>query len=97
MPYPPPKVRGHGAETMRFVCYASLRPDQRSVAGSSLAGPGPREIAGLAIFEGDGGYYEFTCDAEWQVMFDNWCETLEDAKNDDRVDPGQWVNVDARR
>jgi hypothetical protein len=82
---------------MRFVSYASLRPDQRSLAGASLAGPGPREIAGMAIFEGDGGYYLFTCDSEWSVMFDSWCQTVEDAKGGDRVDPNQWVDVKTRR
>jgi hypothetical protein len=40
----------------------------------SLAGPGPREQAGIAVCEGDNGFYMFTCDADWRVMWDQWAE-----------------------
>ena len=49
------------------------------MAGYSMAGPGPREIAGLAVCEGDNGYYLFSCDVEWNVMFDSWLQTVVEA------------------
>jgi hypothetical protein len=80
VPLTPPKIVGHGAEQMRLVCFAHLPPDERRVVmGTSFAGPGPREITGVAVCEGDGGFYVFSCDAAWNVMFDSWCQTLKDA------------------
>ena len=81
MSYPPPKVIGHGADRLPMICYAELEPAQRRTAGSSLAGLGPREVCGTAIFEGDGGYYLFECDSSWHVMFDTYHGSVEDAKH----------------
>jgi hypothetical protein len=75
----PPKIVGHGAEQMRLMCFVRIAPDKRHVAGNSLAGPGPREVAGMAVYEDEKGYYLFSCDAEWNVMFDSWFESVEDA------------------
>lgn len=83
MAFPPPKIVGHCAEEMRLIYFARIDPGQRQrVLGASLAGLGPRDIAGVAVCAGDGGYYFFSCDAEWKVMFDSWCHTLEDAIED---------------
>ena len=79
VPAAPPRIVGHGAEQMRLICFARIAPSQRHVAGNSLAGPGPREIAGMAVYENEKAYYLFSCDAEWNVMFDSWFEALEDA------------------
>jgi len=91
----PPLILGHGAERMRLICYASLNPEQRYVAGLSLAGPGPREICGIAICEDDGGFFLFSCDADWQVMFDSWFVWLNEAERQAEYEnPGistQWV------
>ena len=89
MAFPPPEIVGHGAEEMRLVCFARIDPAKRQrVLGGSLAGRGPRYIAGVAVCEGDGGYYFFSCDAEWNVMFDSWCHTVEDATEDTEY---EWV------
>jgi hypothetical protein len=86
----PPRVIGHGAENMQFVCYAVIPQDKRrTVKGPSLAGPGPREECGWAIFEGDGGYYLFTCDALWHVMWDSHCQDLHLCKFKDV----QWMDA----
>ena len=82
MAYPPPNIVGHGAEQMRLICFSRLAPERRRVAGYSSAGPGPREIAGMAVCQNDDGYYVFSCDAEWNVMFDSLCATLDDAISD---------------
>ena len=80
MAYPPPKVVGHGAERMQFICYAVFKPEQRVKAGMSLAGPGPRDICAKALFrDRDDGFYLFSCDSEWRVMFDTNHETLDEA------------------
>jgi hypothetical protein len=85
-----PKVIGHGAERMRFVYYAETpRGEQRIAQGMSLAGPGPREECGYSIFAGDGGYFLFTCDAQWRVMWDSWSENLETCK----LNSVQWIDV----
>jgi hypothetical protein len=82
-----PTIIGHGAERMKLICFATLKPeDRRVVKGESLAGLGPREEAGLAIMEGDGGYYLFTCDRDWNVMWDSWSQTIEDCKRSRKVD-----------
>jgi hypothetical protein len=86
----PLKVVGHGAEQMRFVCYARIPETGRRIAqGMSLAGPGPREECGYATFQGDGGYFLFTCDAQWHVMWDSWSADLETCKLKDV----QWMEV----
>jgi len=86
----PPRVIGHNCEQMRFVCYAQIPQDRRRVVtGESLAGLGPREECGWAVFEGDGGYFLFTCDGSWHVMWDSWCEDLKSCK---RIDV-KWIDV----
>ena len=76
----PPQLHGHAAEQMRLVCYALLlRSECRVVAGKSLLGVGPREECGMAVYDGDGGYYAFTCDAEWNVIWDDWTASEADA------------------
>jgi hypothetical protein len=88
----PPKVVGHGAEHMRFVCYAEIpQGKRRIVEGESLAGPGPREEYAYAIFEADGGYFLFTCDPHWRVMWDSWSETLEICK--EQLADAKWIEV----
>ena len=46
----------------------------------STAGPGPREAAGFAVCGHENDYYLFTCDDAWNVMFDTWHQTPEEAK-----------------
>jgi hypothetical protein len=93
----PPRILGHGAERMRFICYATLNPEQRYVADASLAGPGPREMCGKAICEVDGGFFLFSCDADWQVMFDSWFASLDEAERQAEFEhPGiatQWMRL----
>ncbi|HEV2294883.1 MAG TPA: hypothetical protein VGR35_13605 [Tepidisphaeraceae bacterium] len=95
----PPVILGHGAEQMRFIAYAVLRPEQRQMADASLAGPGSREMCGKAVCEIDGGFFLFSCDADWQVMFDDWFPSLQSAERQAEFDcPGiatQWVRVDS--
>ncbi|MGC4032607.1 MAG: hypothetical protein QM754_12915 [Tepidisphaeraceae bacterium] len=80
MAYPPPIIVGHGADNMKLVCYAVLPEDKRHTVMQSLAGPGPRQVCGLAICDAaEDGFYLFTCDADWYVMFDTNHESLEDA------------------
>ena len=89
-----PTIIGHGAERMRLICFATLDPkDRKVVQGASLAGAGPREEAGLAIVEGDGGYYLFTCDREWRVMWDSWFQTIDDCKRSYEKLQLKWISA----
>lgn len=48
----------------------------RQIVRGELSGP----AAGLAICRsGDGAFYLYGCDAEWNVVTDTWHETLEGA------------------
>jgi hypothetical protein len=35
---------------------------------------------GLAICQGDHGFYLFGCDADWQSVTDTWHQTFDEAK-----------------
>jgi hypothetical protein len=100
MTHPSPIVVGHGAEQMKFICYAQLSLSRRVKAGASLAGPAPREICAKAVFfHPEGGYYLFSCDDEWRVMFDTWHESIADAQHQAEYEhPGiskDWVFIEA--
>ena len=81
MPYAPPKVIGHGAEQMKLLRYAKLEAQERYIAnGPSSAGPEPREVCGVAICKDVDGFYLFSCDERWHVMFDTFHATVEEAE-----------------
>jgi hypothetical protein len=95
VPYPPPTIVGHGVEQMELICYVTLGAGERKAAGASLAGPGPREICGKAVFSSDEGFYLFSCDESWHVMFDSNFQTPEEAEQQAEFEhPGiskRWV------
>src|SRR5688572_8336599 len=77
-----PKICGHGAESMKLVAYAVIPKEKRKVHTDwSLAGKGPREIFGMAVCqESAGSVYVFMCDSAWNVMFDTFYLSLDDAE-----------------
>ena len=66
------------------ICYSPV--DKRhcftGACKQIVAGRLMGAMAGLAIcqYAGDGGFYLFGCDADWQVVTDTWHQTLADAK-----------------
>ena len=80
---------------MTCICYAVLDLEDRSVEEASLANPRPRPMYAKAICECDYGLFLFSCDEQWNVMFDTLHESVDEAKQQAEFEHpgmnGRWV------
>jgi hypothetical protein len=69
-----------GARVLRFAFLdKSVRPTgscQHCVQAQIM---GPVQALAICQYEGEAGYYLFSCDSRWQAVADTWHETIEDA------------------
>ena len=79
MGHPPGEIGG--AKVLRYALLdKSVRATgscQHWVQGQIM---GPAHALAICQYEGEAGYYLFSCDTRWQSVTDTWHKTIEDAQ-----------------
>jgi hypothetical protein len=69
-----------GARVLRYAVVDESVRATRNCKHSVLAQKmGPARALAICPYEGEPGFYLFSCDSSWQVLTDTWHETMEDA------------------
>ena len=75
-----PQIHGHSAEEMRLAAYLTLTPDEAYQTTFGLGVRGTVLIDRLAICDAaTEGFYLFSCDEQWNVVFDTNHDSLDAA------------------
>ncbi|HKQ37770.1 MAG TPA: hypothetical protein VJ063_06800 [Verrucomicrobiae bacterium] len=68
-----------------MICYSPIDERHRFTGACKqiVAGQLVGAMSGLAIcqYAGEGAFYLFGCDSDWQAVTDTWHQTLDDAKH----------------
>jgi hypothetical protein len=77
MSQPPSEL--DGAKVLRYTLVdESARPTGNCKHWVHEQMVGPARALAICQYEGETGYYLFSCDSRWQVLTDTWHETMED-------------------